>query len=171
MCKSFTFCQPSCPCWTLSFALVSFDWLQPFSWSSISFVWRFCTLLWLKLNYLMPHQAYCRHLMTKGFMWLAKWLASMQLTAFFFSSFVTPDIENAIRNQVTANWDRIKSQNFFFLFFLLPFDCWGSCAFHLTSVLHMHSCILVFSYNEHALHAWLWQTWAGFQRFFILRMG
>ena len=101
----------------------------------------------------------------KRFYVVGKKLASMQLMAFFFSSFVTPsDIENVIRNRTTVNWDRIKAQT-------LPFDCWGSCAFHLNSVLHMHGCILVFSYNEHALHVRLWHKLGQAFKFFASHIG
>ena len=76
--------------------------------------------------------------MTKGFMWLAKRLASMQLMAFFFSSFVTPsDIENAIRNQVTANWDQIQSQH------LLPYLSIAEVVVHCISLL-FYTCTVVY---------------------------
>ena len=131
----------------------------------ISFVWHFCTLLWLKLNCLMPHQAYCRHLMTKGFMCLAKRLASMQLMAFFFSSFNCNPIRHRKCNQKSGH-SKLGSNQGPALVVTLPFDCWGSCAFHLTSVLHMHGCILVFSYNEHALHVRLWHKLGQAFKFF-----
>ena len=61
----------------------------------------------------------------KRFYVVGKMISLNAADGLFLSSFVTPDIENAIRNQVTANWDRIKSQHIFFpfFFFLLPFDC------------------------------------------------